>query len=489
MEPDKKLRAAGISVLLTALIILISASACVRNHAPVINQITCSPETRSAGTWFTFRAVAIDEDDNPLQFRWSSDGGYFRDSANQSQVDWRSPVDGNGKTFTIRLTVSDGEMESFHDFPVSLSEPVFGEISGYAYFANCTVPVPGARVSIDEKSTLADDEGFFSIREIPVGTYSVSATHEGFEQAVVRAKVLHLVNTKVKIPMLSSLYTSKVYGMVRGQDSLPIGGVRVAILNPDQTESDLTTTTNAAGYYKIWFVPSGLRTLIARKPQTEEFGFGEVVMNLAITGAEFPLDLEMQKYELIGIFTDGRDRHVYGYKIYGTQTWMTENLAFLPAVSPPDVGIETGPCYYVYGYAGRDVAEARSGNNFAAYGVLYNWNAALDCCPKGWHLPSDTEWKVFENYLGADAGFRMKSTFGWTNHGNGNNTSGFNVLPAGIRQESTGFTGMGNMTQLWSASVLIGHGAWTRVMAYDDNLVSRFSGNLKFGYSVRCIKD
>jgi uncharacterized protein (TIGR02145 family) len=113
----------------------------------------------------------------------------------------------------------------------------------------------------------------------------------------------------------------------------------------------------------------------------------------------------------------------------------------------------------------------------------------LDCCPKGWHLPSDTEWKVFENYLGADAGFRMKSTFGWTNHGNGNNTSGFNVLPAGIRQESTGFTGMGNMTQLWSASVLIGHGAWTRVMAYDDNLVSRFSGNLKFGYSVRCIKD
>ncbi len=89
---------------------------------------------------------------------------------------------------------------------------------------------------------------------------------------------------------------------------------------------------------------------------------------------------------------------------------MAENLAYLPAVSPPSLGSSNGTVagggladlltkyYYVYGYEGSDVNAAKANANYTAYGVLYNFPAAEDyyysstppngrgICPSGWHL-------------------------------------------------------------------------------------------------------
>jgi len=75
----------------------------------------------------------------------------------------------------------------------------------------------------------------------------------------------------------------------------------------------------------------------------------------------------------------------------GEQVWMAENLAWLPAVSPPSAGSQTEPHYYVYGDDGADVATAKSKPDYSTYGVLYNWQAALKACPEGWHLPGDAD--------------------------------------------------------------------------------------------------
>ncbi len=99
-------------------------------------------------------------------------------------------------------------------------------------------------------------------------------------------------------------------------------------------------------------------------------------------------------------FTDERNGNVYHYDQIGTQTWMTQNLAYLPAVSPPDTGSYTEKHYYVWGFEGESITEAKETDNYAAYGVLYNWAAAITACPQGWHLPSDTEWKIQEQKLG-----------------------------------------------------------------------------------------
>ena len=50
-----------------------------------------------------------------------------------------------------------------------------------------------------------------------------------------------------------------------------------------------------------------------------------------------------------GVFIDHRDGREYRWIRIGDMTWMEENLAFLPEVSPPTEGSYTDPYYYVFG--------------------------------------------------------------------------------------------------------------------------------------------
>jgi len=95
-------------------------------------------------------------------------------------------------------------------------------------------------------------------------------------------------------------------------------------------------------------------------------------------------------------FTDKRDGRKYSYTTIGIQTWMTENLAYLPTLSHLNSISETVNHYYVYGYEGTNISEAKATANFINFGVLYNWPAAISSCPDGWHLPSDQEFKILE---------------------------------------------------------------------------------------------
>jgi len=169
-------------------------------------------------------------------------------------------------------------------------------------------------------------------------------------------------------------------------------------------------------------------------------------------------------------FIDARDGHEYECVTIGTQTWMAENLAWLPEISPSLLGTDTEPYYYVYGYEGSDVASAKATSNFSDYGVLYNWEAALASCPDGWHLPSDTEWTVLTDYLsnngygydgsGDDIGKSMASTTLWQNNGllgavgndqGSNNSSGFNAFPGGLCHYTGSFSDLGYNANFWSS--------------------------------------
>ena len=109
-------------------------------------------------------------------------------------------------------------------------------------------------------------------------------------------------------------------------------------------------------------------------------------------------------------FTDARDGTHYDAVKIGNQVWMAENLKYLPSVVGPATGSETAAYYYVYDYDGTDVMAAKATANYTTYGVLYNWPAAMNACPTGWHLPSDAEWTELTDYLGGSgvAGGKLK---------------------------------------------------------------------------------
>jgi uncharacterized protein (TIGR02145 family) len=208
--------------------------------------------------------------------------------------------------------------------------------------------------------------------------------------------------------------------------------------------------------------------------------------------------------ELKGDGTFEYDGRSYVYKTFGAQTWMIENLAYLPSVSPSSGGSDSVAFYYVFGYEGSSVQEAKATDNYSKYGVLYNLDAAKTACPSGWHLPTDEEWKTLEKHLGmsssdADAtrwrnsgsvGKKLKSGSGWINNGQGDNSSGFTALPGGDRYNLGGFMeDLGALAFFWSSSNHIYRRVWSRCLDSTSDGVFRISDDRRPGFSVRCLKN
>jgi len=220
--------------------------------------------------------------------------------------------------------------------------------------------------------------------------------------------------------------------------------------------------------------------------------------------------MKNENAELETIFntlTDSRDGNNYRVVKIGEQVWMAENLRYLPYVSGPGSGSGTKPYYYVYGYDGTNVHEAKTNANYDTYGVLYNWPAAMNeancstaspscvqgVCPTGWHLPSDAEWTQLTDYLGISvAGGKLKETGTtlWDSPNTGaSNETGFAALPGGYRSTDGSFVSMGEDSDFWSASDYKRKYAWFRNIHFEDDDVGRNNFRKDTGFSVRCVKD
>ena len=132
------------------------------------------------------------------------------------------------------------------------------------------------------------------------------------------------------------------------------------------------------------------------------------------------------------------------------------------------------------------------------YGRLYNWFAVTDergLCPTGWHSPDDNEWQVLSAHLGgsATAGVNMKSTSGWREGGDGDNSSGFNGYPAGDRYAVDGeFYSSGNTGFWWSSTFLDNPqepGASFYFLEFGNGELKTSGYPPNNGMSVRCLKD
>jgi uncharacterized protein (TIGR02145 family) len=205
-----------------------------------------------------------------------------------------------------------------------------------------------------------------------------------------------------------------------------------------------------------------------------------------------------------GTITDA-DGNTYNTIWINGRHWMKENLKttkYRDGSSIPNVtdnGAWATPSTPAYCWNNNDIA------NKPTYGALYNYYAVStgNLCPTGWHVPTDTEWKTLEIYLGmtqaqadasewrgTDQGTQLKSTSGWNSGGNGTDNFGFSALPGGYRGGYLGtFDGMGGYGLWWSSTELDAAGAWGRGITYDFGNVGRINYIKISGLSVRCIRD
>ena len=172
----------------------------------------------------------------------------------------------------------------------------------------------------------------------------------------------------------------------------------------------------------------------------------------------------------------------------GSQEWATEDLQVTKFRNGEDIPLVTDNDEW----AKLDTAAycVTSRGNY-----LYNWYAVNDprgLCPTGFHVPTDGEWTELVNYLGGEevAGAKMKSSPSDTPAWDGTNSSGFAALPGGYRSSANGsFFSEGNFGYWWSSSADGSASAWFCILSSDYDYVYRFTNNLRFGFSVRLIKD
>jgi uncharacterized protein (TIGR02145 family) len=142
--------------------------------------------------------------------------------------------------------------------------------------------------------------------------------------------------------------------------------------------------------------------------------------------------------------------------------------------------------------------------NGKKHGRLYNGYAVKDprgLAPKGFHVPSDMEWTILENFLGGniEANNKLKSKTGWISNcrvrgkiqkynSGGTNSSGFNALPGGHVFYGR-FSDLGIYGDWWSSTLVYDHTAWSRRLSTCHNDFDRRQMGTEVGLSVRCIKD
>jgi uncharacterized protein (TIGR02145 family) len=205
-------------------------------------------------------------------------------------------------------------------------------------------------------------------------------------------------------------------------------------------------------------------------------------------------------------FKDIRDDKIYRKVQIGEQIWMAENLNYAA----------DGSVCYDDGYTGswhRDPA------GFCGdYGRLYDWYTAMDdeggsnanpsgvegVCPVGWHIPSDAEWTELIEYVGINAGTKLKSRAfkGTDGTQDGTDKYRFAALPSGIGSllsvtffpiigsSPPYFFHGGKVGYWWSATEVESDGnkAWFRAVGPQSG-VGKSGFDKHYLLSVRCVHD
>ena len=200
-------------------------------------------------------------------------------------------------------------------------------------------------------------------------------------------------------------------------------------------------------------------------------------------------------------FVECRDADGYNYPVVqiGDQVWMAENLKTTRYRNGDPITEQ-----WAYNY---------DANNAAKYGRIYTWYAATDSrgiAPAGWHVPTDAEWTILENYLiangynydGTTTGNKIAKALAATTDWNTytgtdapgadltkNNSSGFTALPGGYRSSDGTFYDVGYYGVWWSSTEYATTYAWYRYLFYDYYGLYRYDGTQSYGFSVRCLRD
>ena len=205
------------------------------------------------------------------------------------------------------------------------------------------------------------------------------------------------------------------------------------------------------------------------------------------------------------------DGNFYNTVLIGTQTWMASNLMTIKyrdgsAITDGRLTSNwiASNDHYCYPPASGNIVEETLPNIILNnLGFVYQWDAVANSkgiCPVGWHVPSDAEWYVLENYLkdsGQTCDANRVGVYDCFPTGakissfvlNGTNSSGFSAILAGQREIDGSFANRGVAFFPWSSTESSSNMAYDRLIGNSVATIRRSTNNKAQGFPVRCLKN
>jgi uncharacterized protein (TIGR02145 family) len=256
-------------------------------------------------------------------------------------------------------------------------------------------------------------------------------------------------------------------------DTLTIGGRSVVI--PGISAANQQEPISNSGL--------GSQVLVGNTTCTNEF------ISITGCGGQTTLTYYGRTYDLVEI---------------GGQCWFADNLA-TDQYSNGDM-IPTGldDATWFSSTSGAYAIYNDDPANDSIYGKLYNWYTTVDSrgvCPVGWHVPSDCEWMYLESvsgmsiqdqinsgWRGNEESYPLKSSFGWYEN-TGTNSTGFNAVPSGKKEFLGNYVLSTQRSYYWTSTGGENAGGSYREFDYGWGAIFRNSLNIRYGHSIRCLKD
>ena len=172
-----------------------------------------------------------------------------------------------------------------------------------------------------------------------------------------------------------------------------------------------------------------------------------------------------------GLFTDPRDGQMYNTIKFGEQVWFAQNLNYATE-------------------KGNWPAQGDSAG--MQFGRFYNWAAAKEAIPAGWHLPSKQEFEILAATLGVADLPNQDDLYPLLIEGG---ISEFNVQLTGSHNQAYG-RARGRTAEFWGSE----EGWASRIIPFQENpwrlsvrapnyVTISQAADSKFGFNVRCVKD
>ena len=194
--------------------------------------------------------------------------------------------------------------------------------------------------------------------------------------------------------------------------------------------------------------------------------------------------------------TDTRNGEKYPTLIIDGTQWMTKNM---------NVGVMVQNTNQTNNGIIEKTAYDNDSSNFDVYGGLYTYEEAMQydktnpqgICPDCWHVATKEEWEALYKLAAKDENLmqKLKITKSQFPYWDGDNTTGFNAVPAGLAYDNI-FGRKGDWAIFWTSTPADNGYAWSVEM--DNYYISlgkyidmRLTNTylIKNAFSVRCVKN